>query len=159
MGELIKTPHSEVTATLETLEKHGVKPEHLGRLRSDTTFALRVTRIVKGDENPFSVYFRARMGDLGEAYAVAFFADNPGYSQEIAFLPSELVTDAMIERLKFRMPVNVENNSLPFGGRHFRVIFSILQSPLSALQTLMMFADGLGLPLSQMEFTEVVSKN
>jgi len=45
MGNLIKeTPFSEVTATLEVLDRYGVGREHLTLLRSDSAFAARIAK-------------------------------------------------------------------------------------------------------------------
>jgi len=46
MGNLIRAPYSEITATLETLERLGVAPEHLARLRSEPDYAKRVAEFM-----------------------------------------------------------------------------------------------------------------
>jgi hypothetical protein len=49
MGNLVKeTPYSEVTATLETLDRFGIEREHLARLRSDADCAKRVAECIRG---------------------------------------------------------------------------------------------------------------
>jgi len=48
MGNLVKeTPYSEITATLEVLDKLGIKREHLIDLRSDSEFAKRVVEVIR----------------------------------------------------------------------------------------------------------------
>lgn len=43
MGNLIRAPYSEITATLEVFEKYGIGPEHFARFRADKEYAKRVT--------------------------------------------------------------------------------------------------------------------
>ncbi len=49
MGNLVKTPHSEVTASLEVLERFGVRPEHLDRMRADMDRAKMVAEALISD--------------------------------------------------------------------------------------------------------------
>ena len=46
MGDLIRTPFSEVSATLEVLGRLGVTSEHLHRIRSDENLAKKVAEIL-----------------------------------------------------------------------------------------------------------------
>ena len=49
MGDLVRTPLSEVTSTLEALELHGVSQEHLKCIRNDKAYAASVASfIVRG---------------------------------------------------------------------------------------------------------------
>ena len=50
MGDLIRTPHSEITATLELLDRHGVTREDFERLRKASSWQQDVTaRVIKND--------------------------------------------------------------------------------------------------------------
>ena len=59
MGDLVRTPLSEVTSTLEALELHGVSQEHLKRIRNDKAYAEQVASFIvrggKGDVYPITV--------------------------------------------------------------------------------------------------------
>lgn len=46
MGNLVKTPHSEVNATLLVLDNLGVQPEHFARLRAEPDYAKRVAEFL-----------------------------------------------------------------------------------------------------------------
>lgn len=47
MKNLIQTPYSEVTATLEALARNGVKQRHWARIRTDSDFAKNVSRFLQ----------------------------------------------------------------------------------------------------------------
>jgi len=47
MGNLVKMPHSEVTATLEALDREGVLPEELARVRKDDSLRKKVAELLK----------------------------------------------------------------------------------------------------------------
>ncbi len=57
MGSLIKeTPFSEITATLEVLDRYNVTRDHLGRLRSDHEYARFIAEsLLVGETNVFRV--------------------------------------------------------------------------------------------------------
>jgi len=46
MGNLVKTPLSEVTSTLEILDKLNIQPDHLARLRAEPDYAKRVAEFM-----------------------------------------------------------------------------------------------------------------
>lgn len=49
MGNLIKeTPYSEITATLEVLDRHGVSREHFVNLRKDAELAKKIADLIVG---------------------------------------------------------------------------------------------------------------
>ncbi len=56
MGDLVRTPHNEVTATLEVLEVMGVLPEHLKKFRGASSWVQQqiANAIIASDENFFS---------------------------------------------------------------------------------------------------------
>lgn len=57
MGDLIRTPYSEVTATLEILDRLGVGPEHLERFRKASSYvqAKIADALISCDERFFTV--------------------------------------------------------------------------------------------------------
>ncbi|MDD5547372.1 MAG: hypothetical protein PHN74_00515 [Candidatus Pacebacteria bacterium] len=49
MGSLVKeTPYSEITATLEVLERQGITREHFKKIRADSVFAKRLSGVACG---------------------------------------------------------------------------------------------------------------
>lgn len=60
MGNLVKeTPYSEVTATLEVFEQHGITRDHLKRVRSQSDYAKRVCDIMLGSTLVVSNWLQA----------------------------------------------------------------------------------------------------
>lgn len=82
MGNLTGIPHSEITATLEVLEKYGVEREHFKFLRKSEHFAAYVANaLTSGLSN-----YNAAMSGEEEAgmQAVMFFAGNERVLADIA---------------------------------------------------------------------------
>ena len=53
MGNLVRMPHSEVTATLEALDKEGVRPEELAKIRMDDSLLKKVAELLKSGKPAF----------------------------------------------------------------------------------------------------------
>lgn len=107
MGNLVKeTPYSEVTATLEVLDRLGMRREHFGRLRAEPDYAKRL------------VEFALRGGIEGSAYqklARALMGNSFLGAEEWATLYGVTFTKKQLRQVtKFPWSEDVLNTACPF---------------------------------------------
>ena len=68
MGNLVKTPQSEVNATLETLDRFGVTPDHLARLRAEPDYAKRIAEFMLRGGLEGSVHHKLARALMGKNF-------------------------------------------------------------------------------------------
>jgi hypothetical protein len=119
MGNLTRTPYSEVTATLERFEHLGVTGEHLTRVRSDQEYARHVVtvgfngEVIRPDRAPvsfqrqleqFERFAHEWLGDkqgLGSLPSVSEFADD--HTRVLALKP-EWTCDRLMQAVREHLP-------------------------------------------------------
>lgn len=68
MGNLVKTPHSEVNSTLEVLDRFGVTADHLARLRAEPDYAKRVAECMLRDGLEGSIHHKLARAVMGQNF-------------------------------------------------------------------------------------------
>ncbi|MCH7758757.1 hypothetical protein IID20_00130 [Patescibacteria group bacterium] len=147
MGSLIKTPHSEVTATLEVLDKLKVSPADFGRIRADKKLAKKVAEIMRSGRKIDAIFFpyqelRKIMGiencflpdDWESIYGVKLtnkqrreIAEFP-WSEVILNSPCPFIKDKLIKETHFAFLGIEQINGQPLNLFHFEKCLTLFQN-------------------------------